>query len=1102
MTTSNHQQIDLPKIPSLPPIEMPDTSSFLEPVDFLADKSSPLHPSSVSLLSQDTFMTADSSSFSELIATPTTSSPELVSPVSPLTLVSIPTLRKSLSVDSFTKHRPPSDSITRTARGNTVGASSRPITGRGLHNSQSSSDSRTEVASSRSSAEERSDWERRPFRQPAAGPSRSRGASVSTTTGDELGDSFYDESDMERSEDLISVARTGKSRLRRPGDLSLPSRLQTASSSPTMGKTPPPIVPERSSSLQRPHLKKQRSLISVNTQLPSSPHSPSTITIAVIGSIGSGKTALIRKGLKMHSLSEATNPLNNPGMGGEAIRYLYRIARLSRPYVHADCILRILEVDILSLELGKDNSIFPEGAIPVDGLVFCYDATNPESFKCVPPIMSHIAPKSLPTITFACKTDLAKRVDTDKALRTVEKFDVGVIETSVTTEAGKQKIRDGWDFLIKTILGIPLSGGRERSFHRNPASPAVLTSPPLEISRASSATPTASSAGAAYSPTFVSNGIHSSHVISTSEDSSHNSTSASRTRSMSDLLSEREPNWDTDGRGQSVLGMSGTRSRTSSHSALPGPEQVSNSLDDGNEPSQSVISRESRPPRWLTLDELLDKLLFVAVSEDDPTFISHFLLTYRRFAIPRSILLAMQKRMRSLDQANSDPMFACYAQMKICWLLDHWISLYPSDFAVAGTTGALSALIKSIIGKTYLLHYGSVFIPFLETLPKLKDEDTSWALKVEEPKDDSDDASSVADAHVTTSGSPVSSRTSHSLHDSEQPAAPSPPPPPTNNIPRGRKSSLPLHAKILMSSNSPTQSSHSSSSELTWSKKLKALSGFAAQFTDIDISSVAQEISRAQCRSFLEIKPRHWLQHVVGRGEKDSKGDTITRYNRISHHIANWVVSLILSQDKPRARAKLIDRFVELANRLRNMNNYSALRAVIAGINSAAYETDATMQQFRQRYNPNFKQFQSFDNLLQAVRAHSKYRLALRNSKGPCIPALEIHLSDLIRAHEGNSDFHDDDPTHIHWEKWNMMGRFIDGITQCQQACREDTKYEAATGDVQAKDVLLLDKTSYLMDEDQRNERIELDKTDPDELQPYREPPPHPKEGIRKIFFW
>lgn len=37
----------------------------------------------------------------------------------------------------------------------------------------------------------------------------------------------------------------------------------------------------------------------------------------------------------------------------------------------------------------------------------------------------------------------------------------------------------------------------------------------------------------------------------------------------------------------------------------------------------------------------------------------------------------------------------------------------------------------------------------------------------------------------------------------------------------------------------------------------------------------------------------------------------------------------------------------------------------------------------------------------------------------------EVHLSDLIRAHVGNGDFHPDDPTKIHWAKFNMMGKFV-----------------------------------------------------------------------------
>lgn len=73
------------------------------------------------------------------------------------------------------------------------------------------------------------------------------------------------------------------------------------------------------------------------------------------------------------------------------------------------------------------------------------------------------------------------------------------------------------------------------------------------------------------------------------------------------------------------------------------------------------------------------------------------------------------------------------------------------------------------------------------------------------------------------------------------------------------------------------------------------------------------------------------------------------------------------------------------------MNNYSALRAVVAGINSAAFESDASMQTFKAKNPQQFKLFQSFDHLLQAVRAHGKYRMALRNSKGACIPALYVN---------------------------------------------------------------------------------------------------------------
>ncbi len=89
----------------------------------------------------------------------------------------------------------------------------------------------------------------------------------------------------------------------------------------------------------------------------------------------------------------------------------------------------------------------------------------------------------------------------------------------------------------------------------------------------------------------------------------------------------------------------------------------------------------SKHGQWTHLEELLDRLLFIAISEEglsnsgvskapahsylaDSSFIANFLLTYRRFSTPRSVLLAMQKRIRHLDNPSGDPMFACFAQMR------------------------------------------------------------------------------------------------------------------------------------------------------------------------------------------------------------------------------------------------------------------------------------------------------------------------------------------------------------------------------------------------------------------------------------------------------
>ena len=183
-------------------------------------------------------------------------------------------------------------------------------------------------------------------------------------------------------------------------------------------------------------------------------------------------------------------------------------------------------------------------------------------------------------------------------------YDVGVIEVTTMNESGKKRIRTAFEFLLRAIresfvlaaidafFTVQAVTGSQHTY-RNPASPSVLTSPaPWDVSRSSSATPTASFTN--NSPLLPPPSIRSSRLPPPLEDplrTPRTPLSPSRTRSMSDLLAERGPDWD--GASPPTGGTVGDLSRDSSHTALSTSGETPGSFDEPHEPVQSVASRES-----------------------------------------------------------------------------------------------------------------------------------------------------------------------------------------------------------------------------------------------------------------------------------------------------------------------------------------------------------------------------------------------------------------------------------------------------------------------------------------------------------------------------
>lgn len=201
-----------------------------------------------------------------------------------------------------------------------------------------------------------------------------------------------------------------------------------------------------------------------------------------------------------------------------------------------------------------------------------------------------------------------------------------------------------------------------------------------------------------------------------------------------------------------------------------------------------------------------------------------------------------------------------FSARRICALLETWIRDYEWDFAVRGTAGALSALVKSIIGKTYLLHYGCDFLPFLEKLPSLIDKDASWAMKVEDVMEETDESYSPYDEDEDiVPGKPESIASTEGVLERHQSVPASA---------RERKQSLPITAKSLVTQNhTPTIASGQSgdSQESSPKQLLKDLLKLSQDVQNTDSTEIAQEITRMEIQMFLDIEVRCSITQTYGQ---------------------------------------------------------------------------------------------------------------------------------------------------------------------------------------------------------------------------------------------
>lgn len=217
---------------------------------------------------------------------------------------------------------------------------------------------------------------------------------------------------------------------------------------------------------------------------------------------------------------------------------------------------------------------------------------------------------------------------------------------------------------------------------------------------------------------------------------------------------------------------------------------------------------------------------------------------------------------------------------------------------------------------------------------------------------------------------------------------------------------------------------------------------------ELDDELIAAQLSRLEWDLFSAIRPRDLLRHILVSRDVREKNGPVARSIAHFNYISSWVCSMILVQGKTKHRARMLEKFMNVAAILRHDNNYNTLHSVLAGLgNASVHRLKHTRELLTGK--PVNKTYQSLARLMGSDRSFAAYRLALENSEGRTIPYLGVHLQDILSISDGNPSKRASDGM-VHWKKFSLMDEAVMVIVKCQQ-------YERVTRPNAAVERLIMD---------------------------------------------
>ncbi|CAO3569491.1 unnamed protein product [Mortierella alpina] len=177
------------------------------------------------------------------------------------------------------------------------------------------------------------------------------------------------------------------------------------------------------------------------------------------------------------------------------------------------------------------------------------------------------------------------------------------------------------------------------------------------------------------------------------------------------------------------------------------------------------------------------------------------------------------------------------------------------------------------------------------------------------------------------------------------------------------------------------------------------------KFLELDPLEFARQLTIMEATVYNKIRPveclaKAWMSEDP---EMAAKAVNIKKMIETSNLYANWINELVLSEKEIKKRVLVIRHLVLIAEKLRQLNNFSMLFATMAALSqSPIHRLKRTWEQVPTRTITTFMELQT---LVGVAKNWADYREELHNVNPPCVPFVGMYLTDLVMIQDGNQDY-------------------------------------------------------------------------------------------------